>query len=213
MLERDRFVANEKLVRFLTEISEVLELQLQGVCNSINTALGSIMESVTEISTSTEAGRRMAEETLEKTYFSPDVNTENMISSIQDSVDAILQSVSQGGVTTEEKLKDNDAERRLVGRFSKHMEALSTLDGDLQDFMMVIMGALSNEDVISQRIEHVARSLNALKLGLAYVLVDIDSRFTFEGIQKLKRDMLSYTKRQYTTEDERILHEKWFKAG
>ena len=170
-----------------------------------------MMESITEISMSTEDGRQKAEKVLESTYFSPNMNTENMMNSVQSSVDSILEQVGQGeGGDNEDKTL---SQRRLAGRFSKHMEALSTLDGELQDFMMVIMGALSNEDVIAQRLEHVSRALKALKLGLSYVLVDIDNRFTFEGIQKLKRDLLSYTHRQYTTEDERILHEEWFKPG
>jgi len=90
------------------------------------------------------------------------------------------------------------------------MEAISTLDDNIKQVLISIMGALSTDDVIDQKLDHVERSLNALQISLAYVLVDFAARFTHEGVEKLKRELIQYVYRQYTMESERDVHKNIF---
>ena len=98
-----------------------------------------------------------------------------------------------------------DKLRRNAGLFSKHMEALGTLDDDLQEMLMTMMGMLSRDDVIAQRIEHVAQGLQAMQMGLAYILVDFETRCREADVDKLAADMKQFTLRSYTMEEERKL--------
>ncbi|MEZ4741170.1 MAG: hypothetical protein R3B45_01765 [Bdellovibrionota bacterium] len=213
-LERDHFVACEKLVKFLNDYSSVLERQLAGVYSTIDEAINGIMESITKIATETESSKSAAEATLEETYLAPSAETKELVSSIQDSVDNILNealadsAIEQSGQEERGGSENTDKLRRLGGYFSKHMESMSTMDDAVAGLLMDVMGALSNGDVISQRLEHLSRSVTALKLGLSYVLVDINKRFTVNDMKKLRADLNDYMLRQYSSEEERLLHEE-----
>jgi len=211
MLEREHFIACEKLVKFLNNYSTVLELQLAGVYKTIDGAITGIMDSITEIAIETENSKNSAETTLDETYLTPSVETKEMVDSIQESVDEIFENAKLGVQknSSEDTVSTNSEKLlRLAGHFSKNMESMSTMDDAVQGVLMEVMGALSNGDVISQRLEHLSRSVNALKLGLSYVLVDLNKRFTEEGIIRLRADLNDYMLRQYSSEEERILHEK-----
>lgn len=208
MTERDAFIACERLVNFLNSYTQVIEEQMASVQSSISTAFSDIMAAVQEMSEETEKGRAKADEVLESTYFNPSSETQALVEDIQGSVDDILEAAFDA--EKEGVAETATSVSRLGGQFSKHMESLATMDDALGELLMDVMAALSNDDVISQRIEHISRSINALKLGLSYMLVDINSRYTLEGVRKLKEDLLDYTCRQYSSEEERVIHEKIF---
>jgi hypothetical protein len=208
MLERDHFVTCSKFVEFLDGYMRVLSEQLIGVEGSIQTAIHSIMGSISEVSEKTSASKSQADSVLEEVYLAPTAETRELVDAVQSSVDDIIASVqSESAAASSESEDASIAVRRLAGRFSKKMESMSTLDASVAGLLTTMMGALSAGDVIFQRIEHLTRSLNAMNLGLSYVLLDVNARFNHAAIMKLKQDLLSYTYRQYSSEEERAIHE------
>lgn len=211
MLEREHFIACGKLVEFLDRYSNVLVRQIDGVEASVEEAIAELMQSISAISTETGKYKAEAEKVLEETYLAPSSDTRDLIDAVQSSIDDIIAGVREGReISSEPDDAEGTSMRRLAGRFSKHMESISTMDDDLNALLVSMMGALSTGDVIGQRIEHVSRSLRALNLGLAYVLVDVNARFTLPGIRKLIQDLLDYTERQYGSEEERVIHNAIF---
>ena len=211
MLESEHFNVCGKFVEFLDAYSRVLSRQLLAVEASIETAINEIMLSISELSAETTKYKIQAEKVLEQTYLDPSAETKELMFAVQDSVDDVIAKALCGDDMGDVAEKDSNAStRRLAGLFSKRMESMSTIDDALTGLMVTMMGGLSTGDVISQRIEHVARSLNALNLGLSYVLVDVNARFTLPGIVKLREDLMDYTIRQYGSEEERAIHRNFF---
>jgi hypothetical protein len=209
MLERDHFIACAKLVDFLDRFSQVLSAQLIGAEGTIEAVVSDMMDTISVLSDETSKYKAHAEEVLEDTYMRPSEETKELLSSVQSSVDDIISAVRDGNL----KNSASDTElstRRLAGRFSKRMESMSTIDDSVGELLLVMTGSLSSGDVIAQRLQHVSRSINALNLGLAYVMVDVHARFNLDGIRKLKEDLLEYTERQYATEQERDIHRSIF---
>ena len=81
--------------------------------------------------------------------------------------------------------------------------ALESLDDQLRSMLVQMMGALSTDDVVGQRLEHVAQSIQAMKVGLTYMLLDFKGRFNSSGVQQFKTELMDITLKQYTTEEER----------
>lgn len=217
--DHDRIVASRQLVIVLNKYSEVLELQLLGIRETLATAVQSVMSGINEISHATDQEAREANKVLEKTYFNPDDETKEFINTIQNSVDELLSQVQENELQVEknnapsidegQRVLDNRL-RRFAGQFSKHMEALSTMDAAVGQILFRMMAALSSDDVIGQRLQHLLHSVHALEIGLSYVLLDISGRFSVKEIEKLKADLLAFTYKQYTMEGEKDLFKKIF---
>lgn len=83
-------------------------------------------------------------------------------------------------------------------------------DGQMNDILMAMMGALSADDVIAQRLAHVVSGIQTFNVGLAYVLVDFENRFNSASVNKLKDDILKTTYKFYSTEEERDIYKGVF---
>jgi len=83
------------------------------------------------------------------------------------------------------------------------MDALHQLNDDLKNVVFGIIGALSSEDVIAQKLQHVTMSLKALQTGLNYILIDFDKRCQRDELEKVVSGIKNFTLKQYTTEEER----------
>jgi len=203
-----------ELVAFVTRYYQVLGKQLVASQQTMAETVHTVMDAIHKLSDTTEARKKEAEQALEQTYLNPDAATTDLVSSIQSSVDDVFEqaTASMNGNSqvalaprAASSTEDSDRLRRFGGQFSKHMESLSTLDDSVKSMLFSMMGALSSDDVIHQRLEHVAMAIAAANVGLNYLLVDFDKRFTPENVSKFKSDLLGYTMRSYTMEDEREL--------
>jgi len=180
-----------------------------------------VMSGISELSEELESKSQNAEKVLESTYLNPDQKTRDFVSSIQDSVDEVFQGAKDG---LREKFDQagkeveissavvDDRLRRFGGRFSKYMEALSTMDQDIGQIIYKMISALSNDDVIRQRLEHLLLSVHGMQVGLSYVLTDFKTRFTMNEVSLLRKDLLAYTYQLYTSEQEKELFETIFRA-
>ncbi len=212
---RETLNASMELVTFVTRYNQVLSKQLHAVQAMMAGTVETVMKSINDLSSATEVKKREAENALEQTYLSPDSDTVDLVKSIQNSVDdvfaAAAASISQGSAQQSQELEDHSVQlRRLGGQFSKHMESLSTLDDGVKAMLLSMMGALSADDVIRQRLEHIAMAISAMQVGLNYLLLDFDKRFNTSNVESFSKDLLDYTWRSYSMEEERDLFRRCY---
>lgn len=194
--------ATRNLVAFIRSYTDVLEKQLQAVRETMRETTEGVMDGIQKISDSTARKKKEANTVLMTTYTNPSDDAKKTMDSVQDAVSAVFDA-AQGTKPATAGPTDADKLRRHAGFFSKHMEALETLDEDVQGMLMTMMGMLSRDDVISQRVEHVVQSLQAMQMSLAYVLVDFEARCKQADVDKVVKDLKSFTLRTYTMEEER----------
>ena len=215
--EREAMTASFKMVQNLRGYTEVISKQISEVQVQLETASSSVMTSLLELSASTGEKKAEAERVLEQTYFAPDAGTTAMVDSVQKSTDDIFEMAQQQMATGKavnelsQQTGDRDAEiRRTSGLFSKHMESLSTLDDSLKDVILNMVGSMSTNDVIKQKLDHVTMMLNAYLVGLSNVIVDLDSRLTPQLVADFKEQLLEYCYRTYSSEGEKDIFKQIF---
>jgi hypothetical protein len=197
--------ATRSLIVFVRNYTDLLEHHLRDIHGVMRETVDGVMAGIQEISNKTAEGKRKANEVLTTTYTNPDAEAKKAIDAAQDAVDQVMeQAMAEGAKTTAQEQEDLKAKlRRSSGVFSKHMESLERLDDDLSGLLLSMMGALSRDDVISQRIEHVMMGLNAMQASLTYILTDFETRCKEGEVDRYIRDLKAFTLRTYTTEDEK----------
>jgi len=213
--------ATRTLVSFIRAYTDVLEQNLQAIHVTMREAVEGVMQGINEISSKTAEKKQAANQVLVNTYTNPDDETRASMDSVQDEVNRVLELAASGtfeaaatpvaqgqAAAADDELRNTL--RRSAGFFSKHMEALETLDGDLSNLLLQMMGALSRDDVIAQRIQHVQMSLNALQTSLTYILTDFEGRCRPGEVDRFIVELKSFTLRSYTMEDEKQLFYKVF---
>ncbi|MCX6128394.1 MAG: hypothetical protein NTX25_04930 [Proteobacteria bacterium] len=204
--------ASAYLVDFLARFTLLLEGQLLNIQETMVNTVETVMKEVTGISEITEDRGHHAEKVLDNLYINPDIETQILIQDVQKVVDDIFEETLQlelegkqqtKGPVTEPELLVRNRIKRLTGKFGGEMGALTDLDEELRKTVFGIIGALSSEDVIAQKIDHVIMSLKILQTGLNYVLIDYNERCTTAVMAKVTVDIKTLTFRQYTAEDEK----------
>ncbi len=99
---------------------------------------------------------------------------------------------------------------RSSGTFSKNLEAISMLNTDLQKLLAQVIGAVSLDDVIAQRLSHVIESLQTLQSALAQFLKDYTSECRPERVKLLRNKVLTKVYLSYSSEEEREVFHKIF---
>lgn len=204
--------AARALVSFVRSYTDLLERQLTACRQTMGEAVDGIMAEITAISQRTSENKEKANTVLLKTYTEPDAEAKKAIDEVQDEVSRIFDEAkkveSDGGfknVVVQKQGSQGGASSlsRSAGLFSKHMEALDTLDDQLGQHLMQMMGLLSRDDVVAQRLDHVVVSLQALQASLSYLLIDFDNRAQTGDVDRFIRDLKSYVLRTYTMEEEK----------
>ena len=210
--------AGFKMVNFLRSYTEAMTLQIDAIQVQIEDSVVSVMQSLQELSSSTEEKKAVAEKALEDTYLNPDIGTRLMVESIQKSTDDIFEQAKRSEISGGLSAANNDSQditdnvRRMGGMFSKHMESMSTLDDSVRDLVFTMVGCLSNADVVRQRLDHVAELMRAMNLGLGDLIVDLDSRLDVRAIETFKDNLLDFSYKKYTVEEEKTAFKKIFGA-
>lgn len=202
--------APRALVSFIRSYTDLLEKQLEEIRSTMRETVDGVMFGIQDISQRTTEKKKEATTVLVTTYTNPSEDAKKSMDEVQDEVSRIVEEAQVPKTAVAPTSAGGDEElrsklRRNAGFFSKHMEALSTLDDDLQSALMTMMGLLSRDDVISQRIEHVVQGLQAMQTSLSYILVDFESRCRQADVDKLANDLKQFTLRTYTMEEEKKL--------
>lgn len=218
---RDALSASLVMVDFLQKYTATLTKQIEAIQQQMDASVSGVMTAVQDLSMSTEAKKQEAERVLEQTYLAPDAGTAVMVDSIQKSTDDIFEQASKAlaGDQPSQQLSpaatdDRGAEiRRMGGLFSKHMESISTLDDSVKDIVMGMVGSMSNNDVVKQRLDHINVTFRAMHVGIANILVDLDKRLSPAVIREFRENLLEYVYKSYTTEQERNAFKQVFGAS
>jgi len=182
------------LITFLRKYTQLVEGQLANIRETMVGTVESVMQGVSGISKVTDDKKQHAEKVLEATYLNPDVETEILIQDLQRVADELFEEMSQRFMQGEklESLTSTEPEvlvrnriKRLTAKFHSDMNKLTQLDDNLRNTVFGIIGALSSEDVIAQKLEHVVMSLKVLQTGLNYVLIDYEHRCNKEELEKV----------------------------
>lgn len=214
--------ASRLLVSFIRSFTDLQEKQLEGIHSTMRETVDGVMKDINTLSQRTQKKKDEANAVLEKTYTEPDAEVKAAIDDAQSEVDRvfdsskILPSITSKGSTIPVSPSSKEADsseddlrkklRRSTGVFSKHMESLATLDSEVQEVLFSMMGQLSRDDVISQRIEHTMMCLQAMQTSLTYLLHDFENRCHVSEVQKFAEDLRSFALRIYTMQDERKVH-------
>jgi hypothetical protein len=201
------------LVGFLSSFTLLIERELLAIRQSVVTTVEAVMQGIEDISTTVEKNKIDAEQILEFTYLHPDKETEVLIDDVQQLTDEVIENAfkqmhdDQSGEASVSTGKPEAAVQagltRLNAKLGESMGRLSKLDDSLSTSVFSIVGALSSEDLIAQRLEHTILSLKSLQTGLSFILIDYEERCRSEEIERVVKSILTYTYRQYTAEEEK----------
>ncbi|MFK7873965.1 MAG: hypothetical protein AB8C84_12500 [Oligoflexales bacterium] len=92
-------------------------------------------------------------------------------------------------------------------QFKMHMNGLHDLSSGLQDALMKMVGAMSMDDVLGQRLEHISDSIVLLRDYVQKMSECSDKEKVFEDATL---SMRSQVFRSYTTEDEKQVYRQVF---
>lgn len=215
MADKDYQAASRTLVDFIRLVTELQERHLDEIRATMRETVDGVMQGIQKISSMTEEKKKEANTVLVKTYTNPDAEAQATMNAVQDEVSALFEKAQAGEVDTLQNQNfsgmagDQNSEvlrnklRRSAGLFSKHMEALDTLDTEMQEMLLSMMGVLSRDDVISQRIEHICSSMHALQASLSYLLVDFQNRCKPAEVDRFCDDLKLFFYKSYTMEEEK----------
>jgi hypothetical protein len=184
-----------ELIGFLSQYSSLLDQQIVAVRDSLLSTVEQTMTGVMSLSAAADQKLQKAVEVLVR-----DQKSVFVAKSAKD-LDASLHNPP-------DKIKDiNEA-------LSAHMAGLSHLDDNVRSFLFAIMGSLSIDDVVRQRLEHVSAALAALQTGMQQIINRHQSgeKVTDAFLDGIQSDLLRSMQKVYTMEDEKIIYRQVFGA-
>ncbi len=155
--------------------------------------------------------RRIMEKTVEQMMAS--------VSAINDAADfklkkadEVLVKGSDQGTFVSKSAKELDSQfanpsgrvKAINEHISSHMATLSNLDENVRSLLFSIMGALSMDDVIRQRLEHVTTSISAMETGITRVVKEFAAvKLGDAEAHNINSEMADKMYRSFTMEDEK----------
>ncbi|MCB9228194.1 MAG: hypothetical protein H6618_01145 [Deltaproteobacteria bacterium] len=104
--------------------------------------------------------------------------------------------------------KENDTSVQKSKKFSAHMDSLENLDSRVHGLLVTMMGALSADDMVGQRLAHVNYALRILKDTLSGTLNTMHNPLQLAEIRKMHQDLAKKVFDSYSMEDERNIFKK-----
>jgi hypothetical protein len=204
---KDVFQGSKILVDFLRDFTFLTEQQLMSVRKMMEAIVMDVMDSITKMNGETNHKKGMAKEVLIREGDSGS----RFVSTTLDAVEKRDESHLEKDNT--KAAHKHILENRLLrnsGIYSKHLEAVSRLDADLQSLISRVIGSVSADDVIAQRLNHIILSLQFLQAEMAEFLVDHKAQCTPGGIKAFRNRVLTQVYRSYTAEEEKEIFHRVF---
>ena len=185
--ERETHKACADMLIFMADFSTLINSHINAVRSLLLSTVDQAMSGVMAINNAVDVNLRKSEELL------------------------VLDRETRGFVQKsakefDPKLSDSVARLKQVNiTFSDHMAELSRLDESVRAFLNAIMGGLSVDDVVRQRLEHVSTSLGAMNFGVRKVLIEFSSgrKITDDFLEAVQFEMMSKMFMAFTMEDEK----------
>ncbi len=199
---QERVRAERELVAFMQAYCTLIRNHIASISGLMTQTTEKVMDSVMKINSAKDKKKFMAESVLIK-RGDGDQSTPAMQGDDQAFKNARVDETSAvpRSISTVKKLKE-------------HMGVLEHLDTSMQDVLFKMVGALSADDVVGQRLEHVSTGLSALESSLTNVLRQ-DGRLVSEGeIEAMFAELVAVVRRSYTMPAEHeVMDEVFGKAS
>ena len=185
--------ASTDLMAFMCDFSLLLDQHIVMVRNILLTTVDHAMAGVAAINAAADSKLKMADEVLvmgQSAAF-----------------------VSKSAKDIDGTFSDPAAKVKLVNEtLSTHMTGLSNLNDAVRGFLFAIMGGLSMDDVVRQRMEHLTVSLAAMRDGVQKVIDEYSAtaKVSDEFILSVQHEMLVKMFKSFTMEDEKKVFNKVF---
>lgn len=152
----------KEVVRFL-DYSRDHRVLVGDLIESVNKIIQDAFQNLTDgfagLGSKSLASKKEAESKIEEAYTTEHEEHANF-SAAQNSVDDLLKRMEDGRSISDVNIPQDGS------LFSKGWEAVSFLDREISDILFILMGSLSFDDVIRQRLE---RLVNFIKLELRFL--------------------------------------------
>lgn len=191
------------LLEFLKSFATVMEYQLSGIRESMSEAVGKILECTEMLNSLVDNKKQEAEALLIDSHLNPVAGVTNAIDTAQNEVDKIFSGTNLSDKKASSPSAEIDDQTLLAAKeFNRSLEALSQLARDISIPLVRLMGVLSSEDPISQRLIHVSKVTSAVSLSLGRLLTEIHSAFSREGLLKFQNEVTGAAKENYSLASE-----------
>ncbi len=204
MDSKEAFLAAKVLVDFIRDLTSLAEQQLLAIRRLMEVTVQDVMSSVSNISSTADAKKNQASEVLVRDDHNNDFKKTSTQDLDREGEVASAESLEKRRAFLESKL------RRAGGVFSKHMEALSTTDTEVQNLLIRVVGSVSMDDVMAQRLSHVIQAIYQLRSGLAKVVSHHRDYQTQKNVKQLRNEILTEVYCSYTAEEEKEIFHKIF---
>lgn len=177
-----------ELLLFVRNFARLMDQQLSDTRKIMEKTVEQMMNSVSAINDAADIQLKKADEVLVK-----DKDNQTFVSKRAKEVDSNFADPA-GRVKV------------LNEHISTHMATLGNLDESVRSVLFSIMGALSMDDVIRQRLEHVTTSMNAMENGVGRVLAEFSAGRLVDADAKLiNSEMADKMYRSFTMEEEKTV--------
>jgi hypothetical protein len=207
LAQKEVFQASKILIDFLRDFTFLSEQQLLSSKSMLEGIVVQVMNSMGELSETSNQKVKAAQQILVKDEKTGEFIASKRAVIEKKEVEAVLSSPNS------EALRKIMLESKLLrssGAFSKHLETISMLDGNLQKLLSDVIGAVSLDDVIAQRLSHVIESLQTLHQALAQFLEDYQNECRPDRVKLLRNKVLTKVYLSYSSEEEKEVFHRIF---
>lgn len=194
-----------ELLSFLQQYVDLSIGHINQIRDKMDSTVSSVMETVMEMENAKTARKNIAETALvmRENQHLDESGAQGGDSSFKSVDISKLESV-EGSDTNSKNLKQALGINAVYAgqKFKKHMENLGIMDETLQNLLVKMMGTLSKEDVLGQRLDHVAEAFDIFKTSIGEVLEQADE-FTVQKVNAITKKISEKTYKTYTMEEEK----------
>jgi hypothetical protein len=202
---KDQYMASKHFLDFIRDFTKLTEMQLDAIRAIVGQSITEIMGSVQSINTKAESQKQKADEVLIK---GDEANFRS--ASMKDVLDKEQDAMSATKSDEERKELLANRLRRAGGKFSKEMEAMSTLDDEIKGVLLCVMGSVSNDDVVKQRLDHIIASLQEFNRVVGKVIEGYATEMNLKNVQGICTKLVTQIYKSYSSEEEREIFHKVF---
>jgi hypothetical protein len=193
-MNEERAIAD--MMEFVSKFSSLMSAQLKEVQETLHSTCNEMMNNIQTINEIADTKKNMADEVLVK-----DAASSKFIS----------KKMSEISSNSSSQAADfSDALSATKQKFAAHSESFQELDETVRNLLFSMMGALSMDDVVQQRLEHVAFGMGEMSASLEKNLLKTKNEFNATTVESLSASLLSAMFKSYTMETEKQVFKSVF---
>ena len=209
----------ELLVSMLFHFNILTEYQLMDLQSMARTSVKRILTSVEELDKMIAEDGDVTRDLYESLFALSEEDggrTAELNESSDQRVERIMQeALGELNGDLGERIKNSpdfdifkEAQDLIWSKISKQLEALCQVEGKLKEKIFTIVECLNFEDIQSQRLDHIIKSLKSLNSNLTSMIYHGIENETIETVKKFEREFITSTKQDYTTPEERKIFDQ-----